>query len=116
MKKSFLILLFTCFTAAYLSAKVVNNTDTSKVYSIKLANADLKNGRVKFLIQGGFAPVYYKGQELFEKKYNITYYEFGCVMPSDISIKHYNKVVASFMDKKYGKGWRKEVRRDVQGI
>jgi len=116
MKKFLLIVLFICFTAAYLSAKVVNPADTSKQYSIKLANTDLKNGTVKFLLRGGIVSTYVKGQEIFEKKYSIAYRDFGCVMPANISIEDYNKVVASFMDKKYGKGWRKDVRRDVQGI
>ncbi|MBT2560631.1 hypothetical protein J7E50_07270 [Pedobacter sp. ISL-68] len=116
MKKLIPIFMFLCFAAVQLNAKAKIAVDSAKVYSIKLANDDLKNGRVKFLIQGGFAPVYYKGQEIFEKKYNISYYEFGCVMPSDISIKHYNKVVAAFMDRKFGKDWRKEVRKDIQGI
>ncbi len=116
MKKSILILVFTCFATTYLSAKAVNPVDTAKQYSIKLANADLKNGTVKFLLRGGIVSIYVKGQEVFEKKYGIAYRDFGCVMPVNISIEDYNKVVASFMDKKYGKDWRKEVRRDVQGI
>ncbi|WP_293313035.1 hypothetical protein [Pedobacter sp. UBA5917] len=116
MKKSLLILLLLCFSATYLSAKNVNPADTSKQYSIKLANTDLKNGTVKFLLRGGIVSTYIKGQEVFEKKYGIVYRDFGCVMPLNISIEDYNKVVASFMDKKYGKVWRKEVRKDVQGI
>jgi len=116
MKKALLIFVFVCFTATYLNAKIVKNVDTSKIHSIKLANADLKNGHVKFLLRGGIVSTYVKGQEIFEKKYGIAYRDFGCVMPSNISIEDYNKVVASFMDKKYGKGWRKEVRKDVQGI
>lgn len=116
MKKSLLILLLLCFSATYLSAKVVKPGDTTKKYSIKQANADLKNGKGKFLLLGGIVSTYIKGQEVFEKKYGIVYRDFGCVMPSDISIEDYNKVVASFMDKKYGKGWRKEVRKDVKGI
>lgn len=116
MKKSLLILMLFCLAATYLSAKVVNPADTSKKYSIKLADTDLKNGSVKFLLRGGIVSTYVKGQEIFEKKYGIAYRDFGCVMPSNISIEDYNKVVASFMDKKYGQGWRKEVRKDVQGI
>ncbi|WP_316831876.1 hypothetical protein [Pedobacter aquatilis] len=87
--------------------------ETIQVYSEKLAAADIKAGNIKFLLRGGIAPTYFKGQELFEKKYGLKYYEFGCVMPADISIKDYNKVVAAFMDGKFGKDWRKEVRKDV---
>jgi hypothetical protein len=116
MKKSFLILLLVCFATLHLSAKVVKPIDSAKVHSIKLANANLKNGSVKFLIRGGIVITYVKGQEVFEKKYGIAYYSFGCVMPVNISINDYNKVVASFMDRRYGSDWRKEVRSDIQGI
>ncbi|KRT13451.1 hypothetical protein ASU31_24440 [Pedobacter ginsenosidimutans] len=116
MKKLVPIFIFLCFAAVQLNAKAKIVVDSAKVYSIKLANADLKRGRVKFLLRGGIVSTYVKGQELFEKKYGIAYSEFGCVMPVNISINDYNKVVASFMDRKYGKDWRKEVRGDIQGI
>lgn len=116
MKKSLLILLLVCFTMLHLSAQIVKTIDSAKVHSTKLANVDLKNGSVKFLIRGGIVSSYVKGQEVFEAKYGIAYYSFGCVMPVNISINDYNKVVASFMDRKYGRDWRKEVRSDIQGI
>jgi len=88
-------------------------SDTSKSYSIKLAHTDISKGKIKLLIMGGFAPKHYEGEAVFEKKYKIKYYQFGCVLPESISIADYNKVVANYLDGKYGKGWRKEVRKDV---
>lgn len=108
--------MFICFAAVKLNAESKTVVDSAKVYSLKLAKADLMEGRVKFLLRGGIVSTYVKGQEIFEKKYGIAYSEFGCVMPVNISINDYNKVVASFMDRKYGKVWRKEVRSDIQGI
>jgi len=116
MKKFVPILMFFCLVAVQLNANPKVLVDSAKVYSIKLANADLKRGSIKFLLRGGIVSTYVKGQEIFEKKYGIAYAEFGCVMPVNISINDYNKVVASFMDRKYGKDWRKEVRNDIQGI
>jgi len=116
MKKTFLILFLVCFATLYLSAQVIKPIDSAQVHSTKLAHADLKNGNIKFLIRGGIVSSYIKGQEVFEKKYGVAYYSFGCVMPVNISINDYNKVVASFMDRKYGRDWRKEVRSDIQGI
>ena len=115
MKKAVLS-VFLFFVVLTASATVKKAVDSTKIYSIKLASADLKKGAVKFLIRGGIVSTRVKGQEVFEKKYNIHYYDFGCVMPSNISIEDYNKIVANYMDRKYGKGWRKEVRKDIQGI
>ncbi|MDN3587605.1 hypothetical protein QWY86_13065 [Pedobacter aquatilis] len=112
MKAITIILLSFLFTNQLKAADVVN-ADTTISHSIKLAQSDIKKGNIKFLIMGGFAPKHYKGENLFAKKYGIKYYQYGCVLPASISIVHYNKVVANYMDGKYGKGWRKEVRNDV---
>jgi hypothetical protein len=114
--KSIFILVFSFFIGLQLKASANELVDGQKNYSIKLATADLKKGKIKFLIRGGIVSTHVKGQEAFEKRYSIKYYDFGCVMPSDISIEDYNKIVARYMDKKFGLGWRKEVRKDIQGI
>ncbi|MFF5380428.1 hypothetical protein [Pedobacter suwonensis] len=116
MKNYILILLILCLISVRFSAKASLMVDGIKTESIKQANADIKKGKPKFLIQGGIASIRIKGQELFEQKYGVVYQDLGCVGPSAIRIEDYNKVVASFMDKKYGKAWRKEVRKDVKGI
>ncbi|WP_406826282.1 hypothetical protein [Pedobacter sp. KACC 23697] len=116
MKKYTLICLILCLISVHFSAKALLIADGIKTESIKQANADIKKGRLKFLIQGGIVSTRVKGQERFEQKYGVVYFDFGCVGPSTIRIEDYNKVIASFMDKKYGKSWRREVRKDVQGI
>lgn len=80
------------------------------------ARLDLKQGKVQLMVQGGFAPVHVAGQELFERKYSLSYFDLGCVVPRNLCIAHYNAEVAKFLDKKYGKAWRKEVRNDVTGL
>ena len=112
MKNIFFLIISLLF-ANQLKADDLILTDTSKSYSIKLAQTDISKGKIKFLIMGGFAPKHYQGEAVFEKKYKIKYYQFGCVLPESISIADYNKVVASYLDGKYGKVWRKEVRKDV---
>lgn len=116
MKKYTLLLVFFCLVAVQLNAKSVLRVDSIQAKSIKQANADIKKGTLKFMIQGGIAPTRVKGQEIFEQKYGVAYYDLGCVGPSNMRIDAYNKVVGNFMDRKYGKGWRKEVRKDVRGI
>jgi len=114
--KSILILLITLLAFNKIKASDVQLPDTAKVYSRKLATVDTKAGNLKFLLRGGIVSTYRKGQEVFEKKYRLKYYDFGCVMPSNISIDDYNKIVAGYLDKKFGLSWRNEVRKDVVGI
>jgi len=114
--KNILILLIALIVFNKIKAAVLQLPDTAKVYSRKLATADIKAGNLKFIVRGGIVSTYRKGQEVFEKKYRLKYHDFGCVMPSNISIDDYNKIIAGYLDKKFGLSWRNEVRRDVVGI
>ena len=77
---------------------------------------DIKKGKAKLLLIGGEAPVIYKGQEKFEEKYKIQYHDFGCIGIPRECMKSYNKQVSKYLDSKYGKSWRSEVRKDILGI
>jgi hypothetical protein len=80
------------------------------------AQKDIAEGKPKLLLVGSIAPVYYVGQDKFEKKYKVYYYDFGCTPDYDECILAYNKKVFAYLDKKYGDKWRKEVRQDVIGF
>jgi hypothetical protein len=80
------------------------------------AVSDLQKGKVEFLLQGGIAPVHVNGQESFERTYAIHYHDLGCMVPKGLCIDVYNQEVARYLDKKHGKGWRKQVRKDVTGV
>ncbi|WP_342644708.1 carboxypeptidase-like regulatory domain-containing protein [Mucilaginibacter sp. CSA2-8R] len=80
------------------------------------AQQDIQAGKAKLLLAGGYAPVYYQGQELFERKYKVSYHDYGCTPPNRKCIKEYNKTVFTYLDLKYGKQWRTQVRKDVVGF
>jgi hypothetical protein len=79
------------------------------------AKQDILNGKPRLLLIGGIAPIYYKGQEVFERKYKVSYNEYGCTPPDEKCVKAYNKVIFAYLDKQYGRKWRKAVRKDVIG-
>jgi hypothetical protein len=82
-----------------------------------VAHEDINNGKPKLLIYGGIAPVYNIDQGIFEKKYGIEYYNLSDASPDPYEcVQEYNKVIFNYLTNKYGKRWRKEVRRDVVGI
>lgn len=82
----------------------------------EIAEIDIKFNKPRLLIIGGIAPVIYKNQEKFQKKYKIEYFDFGCVSPDEECIKLYNKFIFKYLDTKFGQKWRKEVRKDVVGL
>ncbi|MBQ4818612.1 carboxypeptidase-like regulatory domain-containing protein [Aquimarina sp. MMG016] len=76
----------------------------------------IKIGEINILLSGGIAPVIYQSDEKFSKKYKLKFVEFGCEAVSEESLYEYNKIVFEYLDKKYGKKWRKEIREDVIGL
>ncbi|WP_422350105.1 hypothetical protein [Flagellimonas sp.] len=77
---------------------------------------DINNGKVQFLLSGGIAPTIYSTDRKFTRKYGVDFYEFGCQVISMKSLQLYNSEVAKYLDNKYGKKWRSEVRDDLVGI
>lgn len=82
----------------------------------EVAEIDIKKNKSKLLLIGSIAPIIYSNQYKFEKKYNIEYYDFGCITPNEECVIQYNKTIFADLDKKFGKKWRKEVRKDVIGL
>ncbi len=83
-------------------------------HDAKVATIDIRENQIKLLLAGGIAPGASTSEdEAFEKKYDIQYFDFGCVPPADACIEEYNKVMFKYLDQKFGRTWRKEVRRDV---
>jgi hypothetical protein len=82
----------------------------------QIAELDIKKGKPRLLIFGGEAPVVYFGQEKFEKKYNVDYFDYGCIIPAKECAIEYNKKIFEYLDSKFGKSWRKTVRKDIVGL
>ncbi len=85
-------------------------------HAAKIAEIDLKKGQSYIFLSGGIAPKVYSNDSIFEKKYNIQFYDFGCVAAQKECIIHYNSIVFNSLKKQYGKKWQKEIRKDVIGL
>lgn len=81
----------------------------------QIANLEIKQGQPRLLLIGGIAPAIVVGQEDFENRFNVKYYDFGCTPPDLKCVTDYNKVVFNYLDNAYGTKWRKRVRKDVIG-
>jgi len=80
------------------------------------AQKDVKAGKPLLMLSGGIAPVPSPKEDNFEKKYTVKYHDFGDVPQSIKCSIAYNNVVFAFLDKKFGKSWRKDARDDVIGL
>ncbi|SDS66428.1 CarboxypepD_reg-like domain-containing protein [Gillisia sp. Hel1_33_143] len=77
---------------------------------------DIEQGEINILLSGGIAPVIYNGDKKFCKKYQVNFIEYGCEAISERSLIEYNKTVFEYLDAKFGKKWREEIRDDVSGL
>lgn len=76
----------------------------------------LKKKNPKLLLSGGIAPVIYHSDKKFERKFNVEYYDFGCMPEAQECMLEYNQLMFEYLDSKYGDKWRNLVRQDVIGL
>lgn len=81
-----------------------------------LFKADLENQTLFLLLQGGIAPVVFSTDRAFENKYQVYYYDFGCIAPKLECVTKYNQLVFNYLTRLYGNKWRNDVRKDVLGL
>lgn len=94
--------------------KLIFETEISRVQ--ELAKKDIEKGIPFLLIQSGLAAVRYTTDSVFENRFKAYYFEQGCTGPDSELMKAYNIEIFKFLDKEYGKEWRKSIRKDVIGF
>ena len=121
MKNLTLLILF--YSINVFSQTDINNNCGAKILAVnsvidaaKIAKSDINKGVFCLFVQGGIAPIVYKEDLEFEKKYNVNISDFGCTGVNEKISSAYNQEVFKFLDKKYGKKWRKELRKDIIGF
>mgnify|MGYP000946366640 CR=1 FL=1 len=91
---------------------------TVQNYDSTLANFDIRQNKLRLFCGVAFVPLApMPSDKLFESKYLTSYFIVGDFLPSSIEqMTAYNKVIAQYLDKMFGKEWRAEIRPDVFGI
>ena len=77
---------------------------------------DLENNKIKLYVLGGIASRATPADEKFSEKYNISYYDFGCLAPPDLNYySSYNAAVLNYLEKNFESDWKKNIRKDIMG-
>jgi len=107
MRNIFIILsILLCLT---LQAQEKKQNDTIKI--------EINSNTKTIYVLGGIASVITKEDLAFAKKYNIQFYDFGCIAPTNFEeYEVKNSLVFEFLDKNYGKQWQKEIKPSVLGF
>jgi hypothetical protein len=84
----------------------------------KGAKKDLQRGKAIIWFPGGITGCDFssKADQEFQKKYGVQFISPGCSRIGDEGPEAYNKVIFQYLDKKYGTGWRDELRTDAKGF
>jgi hypothetical protein len=91
---------------------MLENCENAKI----IADQDIKKQKIKILIVGGIAPTIYTTDKDFEEKYQIIYSDYGDLPAKDECMYNYNSKVFDYLTEKYGKSWKREIRKDVYGL
>lgn len=81
-----------------------------------IAIQDIQERKAKLYIIGGIAPINYDDQSQFEELFGIKYFVSCCDVTFEECMTKYNLTIFEELDRKFGKSWRKEVRKDVLGF
>ena len=90
--------------------------DSCVKFNKEKALAEINNKTPKLVIVGGIVRAARPGDAKFAKKYKIQFIDTGCAIENSDCIAAYNKATFAFLDRKYGKKWRKQVRQDLLGL
>ena len=92
--------------------KILLEIDCNSINPI--VEEDIKNERVFIFLNGGASPIRFSTDDSFEKKYNIYFFEQGCI--NSLCAESYNMIIFDYLKKTYGKKWMKEIRDDAVGF
>jgi hypothetical protein len=89
-------------------------------YNESGAEDDIKEGKLRILFPGGFGgmPDFSSiADKEFQKKYRVEFFSQGCLRSGEHEDEAgYNQVIFDYLDKKYGRAWRYELRDDAIGF
>ena len=92
----------------------IKDVDCNK--AVEFAESDIRNGQPILLLASGIAHVNILTDVDFEKNFNVSFYDYGCIQPSEICMEKYNWKIFDYLKEKYGRKWQKEIRDDVVGF
>ena len=99
-----------------MSMQLNAQKDSCIKFNREKALQEIKDKSPKIVIVGGIIRAARPGDNKFAKRYRIQFVDTGCVIEDTDCIAAYNKATFEYLDKKYGKKWRKQVRQDLMGL
>jgi len=115
------ILFILSFTFSY--AQETSRSETTKAQPFRQIKpedkfaSDLQKNSFTIYTVGGLKPYDHKAIEAFQKNYNVTYQNFGCIAPGNMDYyEKYNLLVFQHLTKTWGREWEKGIKDNSIGF
>lgn len=121
MKKRYWFVLATWFTCEakaqqHDTASVTKNNSLCSRFTVMKAKQLLHKKKPSLVLQGGIISAIQKPEKVFAKRYGISFIDTGCVVDDTTCIKQFNEVAIQYLDKNFGKKWRKKIPQPIIGL
>lgn len=125
MKKTSLLILLTLFIASCNESKSkldINSVEyiPKSLFTADVAKLDIEQNEIKIIFLGGYSgmPDFNNTNDsLFQKNYKVSFHSEGCMRSScEEDLLMYNKTIFNYLDSKFDKDWRKEIRNGAIGF
>ncbi|HRG37064.1 MAG TPA: hypothetical protein PK289_00900 [Bacteroidia bacterium] len=100
-----------------LTNKSYSKIETGPSANRKIALIDIQKKNIKLYLsgsEGGSSALI--TDDVFEKKYDLKLTGLVCIHAKEDNHVEYNQTIFAYLDKRYGRQWRREVRQDVIGL
>jgi len=86
-------------------------------FNARGARRDILKNNMRILLPGGLIQETTNASDsLFEQKYHVRFLSQGCVRLPGEDQHAYNQKIFNYLDKHYGRRWRREIRQDAIGL
>lgn len=103
-------------TVTHSDTLIIFNINAScNTYNVETAKRDIKDNKLHLIYNGILSDLPLSHEdEAFQKKYNVQYINFLDAPEWEDCIRLYNGEIGRFLDEKFGKSWRKEVKNQIE--
>ena len=109
-------LILLAFSISITTLLLAQDTIICQKYNTHTATLALHKKKPQLVIMGGIVRAIKPSDLKFAKKYKIEFLDTGCEVEDQTCIKAFNQVTIHYLDKKYGKAWRKYIRKNIIGL
>lgn len=121
--KTIVLVAFMMLNGISYSQETANNDKPKTVVFAKIKTpeekfaGDVSNGAIRIYTVGGLKPHDPAVTAAFQEKFGVTYHDFGCIAPGNMSYYYkYNVLVFQYLRETWGNDWQTHIKDNTIGL